>query len=410
MAESTQPWGRVTDGGVVEVRIDDQWLQVGAYPDATPEEALALFVRKFDDLEAQVSLAEQRLKANAPAKDLSRSINRLRQELDTPNSVGDYLSLRARVDLLEATVSDLSSVQAKQREEALAAAQSKREALVLAMEQLAAVDASTIRWKDATAQMTSLFDQWKALQSSGPRLPKATADELWKRFRNARSALDRARRNHFQERDKVTKEVKATKRELIEKAQALSSKGAEGIGAYRELLEQWKKAPRGNRATEDQLWAQFKAAGDVLYSAKAAKDEADDESNKENGEAKARLVKEFSDILAEADHRRATERLRAFHDRFRAIGPVPRGMVKSIDAEIRKFDQHVKKLEAEHWQKTDPEKQARSQNFLDQIQQQINSLEQQKVAAETAGDRAKAQELADEIHTKIAWKRVLTEA
>ncbi len=410
MAESTEPWGRVSDGGVVEVRIDEQWLPVGAYPDATPEEALSLFVRKFDDLEAQVSLAEQRLKANAPAKDLSRSINRLRQELDTPNSVGDYQSLRARVDLLEATVSELSSVQAKQREEALAAAQSQREALVLAMEQLAAVDPSAIRWKDATAQMTSLFDQWKALQSSGPRLPKATAEELWKRFRNARSTLDRARRNHFQERDKVTKEVKATKRELIEKAQALSSKGAEGIGAYRELLEQWKKAPRGNRATEDQLWAEFKAAGDVLYGAKAAKDEADDEANRENGEAKARLVTEFSDILTETDPRRATERLRAFHDRFRAIGPVPRGMVKSIDAEIRKFDQHVKKLEAEHWQKTDPEKQARSQNFLDQIQQQIDSLEQQKAAAETAGDRTRAQELADEIDTKIAWKRVLTEA
>jgi hypothetical protein len=110
------------------------------------------------------------------------------------------------------------------------------------------------------------------------------------------------------------------------------------------------------------------------------------------------------------DHREAVERIRLFHDRFRAIGHAPRSMVKSIDAEVRKFDQHVKKLEAEHWEKTDPEKQARSQSFLGQIDEQIASLEQQKSEAEKVGDQKLATALASEIETKIAWKAVLTEA
>jgi len=147
----------------------------------------------------------------------------------------------------------------------------------------------------------------------------------------------------------------------------------------------------------------------VLYQAKSQQAEAEDEANRENGEAKAKLVAEFSDILSISDHREAVERLRLFHDRFRQIGPVPRSMLKNIDAEVKKYDQHVKKLEAEHWEKTNPEKQARSQSFLNQIEDQIAELEAAQKAAEASGDTAKASAIGEEISTKVAWKKVLTE-
>ena len=410
MVESTQSWGRVNDDGIVEVTVEGTWHAVGSYPDGSAEEALAIFVRKFDDIEAQVSLAEQRLKAGAPAKDVGRGLKKVSAELETPSAVGDYLSLRVRVEQLNAQVSELSETQAKEREEAVAQAVVDREAIVAEIEALASRDPHSIRWKETTASVDALFDKWKAHQQNGPRLPKATADALWKRFKAARNTLDRARRQHFQERDKLAKASKSVKKELIEKAQALAPKGAEGIPAYRALLEEWKKAPRAARSVEDQLWAQFKAAGDALYQAKSQQAEAEDEANRENGEAKQKLVEEFSDLLTMSDHRAAVERLRLFHDRFRQIGPVPRGMVKKIDAEVKKFDQHVKKLEAEHWEKTNPEKQARSQSFLDQIDQQISELRYERAAAEAAGDSQTVSRLDEEISTKEAWKKVLTES
>jgi len=409
MVNTDNPWGRVTEDGTVEVTIEGTWHAVGSYPDGSPEEALALFVRKFDDLEAQVKLAEQRAKAGAPAKDLSRALNKLVDDLTSAAAVGDYVSLRARVDTLTATISQLTEAQAKEREEAVAAAMMEREAIVAEIEALASKDLGRIRWKETSAQVDALFERWKTHQQNGPRLPKSAADELWKRFKAARNTLDRAKRQHFQDRDKAAKASKAVKRELIEKAEALAPKGADGIPAYRALLEEWKKSPRAARSIEDQLWAHFKAAGDVLYQAKTQQAEAEDEANRENGEAKQKLVSEFSDILSMSDHREAVERLRLFHDRFRQIGPVPRSMLKSIDAEVKKFDQHVKKLEAEHWEKTDPEKQARSQSFLDQIEDQIADLEAAQKAAEVAGDAAKASALGEEIATKVAWKKVLTE-
>lgn len=410
MVESTHSWGRVNGDGIVEVTVEGAWHHVGSYPDGTAEEALAIFVRKFEDIEAQVSLAEQRLKAGAPAKDVGRGLKKVSAELETPAAVGDYVSLRARVEQLTAQVGELGESQAKEREEALAQAVVDREAIVAEIEALASRDANSIRWKETTSAIDGLFERWKAHQQNGPRLPKATADALWKRFKTARNTLDRARRQHFQERDKLAKASKSVKKDLIEKANALAPKGADGIPAYRALLEEWKKAPRAARSVEDQLWAQFKAAGDVLYQAKSQQAEAEDEANRENGEAKQKLVEEFSDLLTMSDHREAVERLRLFHDRFRQIGPVPRGMVKKIDAEVKKFDQHVKKLEAEHWDKSNPEKQARSQSFLDQIDQQISELHSERATAEAAGDAKTVARLDEEISTKEAWKKVLTES
>jgi hypothetical protein len=409
MVESTQSWGRVNDDGIVEVTVEGTWYAVGSYPDGTAEEALAIFMRKFADIEAQVTLAEQRLKAGAPAKDVARGLKKVGGELDTPAAVGDYVGLRSRVERLTTEVSDLGEAQAKEREEAVAQAVVDREAIVAEIEALASRDVNSIRWKETTAAVDALFEKWKSHQQNGPRLSKAQADALWKRFKAARNTLDRARRQHFQERDKLAKASKSVKKDLIEKAQALAPKGAEGIAAYRALLEEWKKAPRAARSVEDQLWAQFKAAGDALYQAKSQQAEAEDEANRENGEAKQKLVEEFSDLLTMSNHRDAVERLRLFHDRFRQIGPVPRAMIKKIDSEVKKFDQHVKKLESEHWEKTNPEKQARSQSFLDQIDQQISELRSERAAAEAAGDSKAVSRLDEEISTKEAWKKVLVE-
>ena len=58
MAGDETPWGRVGDDGTVYVREADGERAVGQYPDATPEEALAYFERKYAELEGQVGLGQ----------------------------------------------------------------------------------------------------------------------------------------------------------------------------------------------------------------------------------------------------------------------------------------------------------------------------------------------------------------
>jgi len=407
MSELATEWGRVDSSGTVFVKLDSDWVTVGSFPDATAGEALALYEKKHADLEAQVLLAEQRLKAGANAKDIQRSVDKLTAELATPASVGDIASLRHRVAAIADQLGPMVEAQKAEREKAQAAAIAHREDLVAQMEKLAAVDPAKIRWKDTTAKMGELFAAWQEHQQTGPRLPKAAGDELWKRFRAARNSLDKARRNHFQERDKANKEAKSVKRELIEKAEALAPRGADGISAYRELLEQWKKAPRASRSVDEALWSKFKAAGDVLYQAKTASDQAADQANQENGAAKQALILRYSTILDQTDHEAAALLLRQFHDEFKKIGPVPRADVKTIDQKVRAFDSHVKTLQEKHWRDNEPEKKARSNSFLEQLTEQIASLDAHIAEAEKAGDTTRVADLTAEREAKVSWLAAL---
>lgn len=407
MAEVTSEWGRVDSSGHVEVRLGDEWVTVGSFPDGTPEEALELFTKKHLDLEAQVSLAEQRLRAGANAKDIQRSVEKLRTELATPSSVGDIHGLRARVEAVFEGLGPAMEKQKREREAAQTEALAQRESLVTAIEALAAVPAEKIRWKDTTAKVTELFAAWQDHQQNGPRLPKQAADDLWKRFRAARNTLDRERRAHFQERDKASKEAKSVKRALIEQAEALAPKGASGIPRYRELLEEWKKAPRAARAVDEALWAQFKAAGDALYQAKSEADQAEEESLRGNGEAKLALLESYQDIASATDHAAASARLRSFFDEFRKIGPVPKSMLKAVDQKVKALEAHVKKLQEQHWHDNNPEKKARSESFLDQLNDQIAALEGQIARAESAGDSSRLGDLRDELSAKMSWRDAL---
>jgi uncharacterized small protein (DUF1192 family) len=251
--------------------------------------------------------------------------------------------------------------------------------------------------------MTSLFEQWQNHQQTGPRLPKKEADELWSRFRKARTSLEKARRTHFHELDERSKEAKTIKRDLITQAEALADKGAAGIPAYRALLEKWKAAPRASRSVEDSLWTQFKAAGDILYAEKAAADKKDDEVNSVNFEQKSALLDEFADVLAVTNRDEAAARLRLFHQRFAQIGPVPKKHVRAIDDRVKKLDAHVKSLEAEFWQKNDPEKKARSDSMADQLRASIGELESRIASASDAEKK----DLEAELETKRAWLAVV---
>jgi hypothetical protein len=403
MATSADAFGRVDDDGTVSVREGQTWRAVGSFPDGTPEEALAYFTRKFEDLEATVSLAEQRVKAGAAVRDITKQLDRLDKDLVEPAAVGDIVALRERVQALREKLPTLEAKQDEASQTAIAEALAHREKIVADMEAIAAQDPSKVRWKQATTTMTELFEAWQSHQQTGPRVPKKTADELWSRFRTARNTLEKARRAYFQELDKASKEAKAAKKELIAAAEALVEKGAAGISGYRNLLDKWKEAPRASKSVEDGLWAQFKKAGDALYGAKAEEEKRDDETNSVNAESKRALLAEFADILTLSDRDQASQRLRTFHTRFTALGPVPKKDLRAIDDQVKKLDTHVKSLEQEFWTKNDPEKKARSESMTGQLTAAIEELES-KIQGASGTEKAN---LESELATKKAWLAVL---
>src|SRR5215475_2795199 len=67
---ANDPWGRVDADGTVYVRTADGERVIGSWAAGSPEEALVFFRRKYDSLETEVTLIEQRIATTeiAPAQ------------------------------------------------------------------------------------------------------------------------------------------------------------------------------------------------------------------------------------------------------------------------------------------------------------------------------------------------------
>jgi len=404
---SEKPWGRVDAEGNVYCRTLDGERLVGAYPDVTGDEALAFFERKFADLALAISLLEQRLKRGAPASDLRANAETLRAGVVAGHGVGDFASLLTRLDRINASLASLEEAQNEQNQEATDAAIAIRTAIVEQMETLSASVSASTNWKTTTASADTLFEQWQEHQKSTPRFPKAVANDLWKRFRTAKSAIDSARRAHFAQVDAKNKESKGVKETLIAKAEALASKGSAGIPAYRGLLEEWKVAPRAGRKLDDALWARFKAAGDALYEAKATELAVEDATFAENLKIKEALLVEAEPILSMTDRVAARSALNAISKKWDAAGKVPRNSVKSIEDRMRKIEAAVRKLDEAHWDATNPERLARQSELATAILEKIAKLEAELAVAQAGNKQTEIAELTAALETQKSWLTIV---
>lgn len=400
-------WGRVDETGTVFVREAEGERAVGQYPDGTPEEALAYFTRKYHELAGQVTLLEQRVKNGAPAADVAKAIKGLNESISTANAVGDLAALNTRVEALGGSVSKLTEKQSEEAKVALAEAIATRTALVVEAETLAAADPAKAQWKQVTAQIDDIFARWKAHQADGPRLPKAEANELWKRFRAARSTIDTHRRSFFAELDTAHKQARADKQALVDEAEALVSQGVDAIPTYRRLLDRWKAAGRAGKKFDDALWAKFKQAGDVLYAAKSEVDAQDNVEFTANWELKKALLDEAEPLLTATDRVQAKKTLASVQKRWDDIGKVPRDKIKVAEERLRKIETAVRKLDEDHWNKSNPERQERSEGFLGQLNDAIAKLEAELVEAKAGGNAKKITAAQDALDARKAWLSAL---
>ena len=396
---------RVDDAGNVYVTDSEGERLIGQYADVSPEEALAFFVRKFNDTNASLVLIEQRAKNGAAASEIAESAAKISEQIAARAGIGNYDALSARLDVLKASLEGLTEAEKARRAEATERALADRTIIVEAIEKLAASDPTALRWKDVSAQIDALFAQWQEAQKSGPRLSKKDGDALWKRFRDARNKLDHERRAYFAELDQRTKSSKSVKEELISAAEKLS--GDTSLTQYRELLDKWKKAPRAGKKVDDALWARFKAAGDALYEAKKAADEEEDAAYSGNLEVKLAILAEAETLLTATDAESARATLKALNKRWDAAGKVPRAQLKSTEERMRKVEAAVRKLEDAKWSDSDPEKIARSSGLAGQIEQKISELTRERELAQKAGNSAAVKKLDADIETQKSWLSVL---
>lgn len=378
MTQANQ-FGRVDENNNVYVVDQGVERHIGQYLGVSADDAMAFYVRKFDDLEAQVRILEQRIASNSSnPKSLVASFTKLQDDLVQPQAVGDLGALRARVAKLAEKVSVVSEQASKEQEAAIEAALNARAAIAAQAEELIA-KIPNLNWKKTSEEMNALFLRWQELQKSGARVPKSKADPIWKRFSQARSKFEQGKRAFFASLDGKSKEAKSAKQQLVEQAEALVSKGADAAADYRRLLDAWKSAPRAGKS-EDAFWERFKKAGDSIYSAKKAKDQELDVEHQGNLKLKLALLAEAEAVsVDDLDSARAA--LSGIRAKWSEIGHVPKNDVRSLEDRLRKVEQKIRAAEEERWRRSDPAAKDRSNSLVSQLEAVIANLELDLAAA-----------------------------
>ena len=393
---ATHQFGRVDDKNNVYVIDKGTERLVGQYPDVSQDEALAFFTKKFDDLEAQVRILEQRISSGiTDAKSLQTTHQHLTTELSEPKAVGNLEALRLRVSALLSAIEEAATKAQAARDEAIAKAMAEKEEIATRAEKIVS-NLGGVNWKKSTAEMAQLFERWQQIQKDSPKISKAQTDPIWKRFSQARAKFEAGRRKYFASLDNQFKEAKKIKTELVAKAETLASKGAAAAADYRNLQDLWKKAGKAGKA-EDALWKAFRAHGDAIFAAKKELDAERDASQGENLKAKLALLAE-AEKISPADIRKAKAAFSDIQSKWSRIGHVPRNEVKSVESRLRSVEQKIADAERDEWMRSDPAAKARSNQLVEQLESVIGVLEAELKGAPAA----KKKEIESQIQTRKA--------
>jgi hypothetical protein len=405
MTSAEHAWGRVDDEGRAFVKTADGEREIGQWPGGDPQETLALFVRRFEGLEIEVELLEQRLKGGTLGpNDAAKAVATVREQVDGAQAIGDLAGLLGRLDALEPVIAEHREKQKAEKEARVAEAQAAKSRIA---DEAEAIAAGT-DWRGGADRMRALLDEWKTLA----RLDRKTDDELWHRFSSARTTYTRRRKAHFSEQHAQREEAAVVKEKLIAEAEALSSSTDWGptSGAYRDLMTRWKAAGAAPRNVEDKLWKRFRAAQDVFFTARDEANAALDQEYEANAVVKEQILAEAEKLLPITDLEAARRAMHDIADRWEAAGKVPRARVKEMEGRLRAVEQAVRAAGDEAWKKTDPEKSARADDMIGKLQRAIDETREALERAQASQDAKKIAELEESLKSRESFLEMAQKA
>ncbi len=369
-------FGRVDPDGTVWLITGSGERVIGSWQAGEPDAAFAHFGRRFDDLQTEVVLLEQRLVTHAgDARKIKSAAAALAESLPEAHVLGDVDSLAARLSAIVEHADEEAQAERARRDEQRAAQLARKQALAAEAEDIAA---NSTQWKTAGDRLREILDEWRTITG----LDRKTDDALWKRYSAARETFNRRRGSHFAELDRGRAGSRQAKEALCERAEELSRSEEWGAtsAAFRDLLAEWKAAGRAAKDVDDALWQRFKAAQDVFFSARNAATAERDAEFKANAAAKEALLAQAEQIdTSNPDAARAA--FRAIGEKWDAIGKVPRDRGAEFERRLRAVEKRVRDAASSNW--IDPEAQARADQFRVRAEQYARQAEKAQAAGRT---------------------------
>ncbi|MFL6238124.1 MAG: DUF349 domain-containing protein [Actinomycetes bacterium] len=391
-AEQAATWGRVDSDGTVYVRTPEGERPVGSWQAGSPDEGLAFYARRYDDLAAEVGLLETRLvTGKANAVQTREAAAKLWWSLSEANVVGDIEALQTRLVALDRACEQRMAKEKEVKAARTAERVAKKTALVEEAEQLA----DSTQWKRTGERFREIAGTWREIH-----IDRATDAELWKRFRKARDQFTSRRSAHFAAATEQREEAKARKEKLVAEAEGLASSREFKTTAARlkALMREWKAAGHADRPVEDALWTRFRAAQDQFFTRLTEVNAERDAKTKASQDAREALVKEAESIDV-SDLAAAQTKLRNVQDRLDKAGPVPRDVEAALDARLAAVVRRIREAsDARH-------REARVENspLVIRLRESVTKLEKRIERARAAGNDRELAESEAALATQREW-------
>jgi hypothetical protein len=394
MGASTM-WGRIADDGTVYVTTPEAGERaVGSWQAGTPEEGLAHFIRRYDDLATEVTLLETRLASGAAsASSTVVAATRLRSSLPSATAVGDLAGLEQRLCELLKTAEAKRGIERAAKAEAAQQAVDAKRALADEAEKLA----QSTQWKPAGDRLRVIVDEWKAIKG----VERGVDAELWKRVSAARSEFGRRRGAHFASLDEQRKEAVATKEKLVTEAEALvtSTEWTPTANRYKSLMSQWKTAPRASKDVEDAMWKRFRTAQDTFFAHRTAALDEREAEFRSNAQAREALLGKAEAIDPTADLAAAQAQLRDIQSQWTTMGRAPREVSGELDRRLDAVAEKVKVAAEARWR----ESSVSSSPLVVRLRESIEKLEKKVARARDAGNASEVAALESQLATQREW-------
>ena len=170
-------------------------------------------------------------------------------------------------------------------------------------------------------------DQWREI---GP-VPANMRTEIWERFREATSKINRKHQQHFEELKKEQKKNLDQKRVLCEKAEEISNLILSSLKEWEEKSKElidiqkvWRSIGFAPKRDNNKIYKRFRTACDHFFNRKREFYAKNKEMYQNNLQLKTDLCIQAEAIKDSTEWKKTTEDLINLQERWREIGPVPR--------------------------------------------------------------------------------------
>lgn len=187
-------------------------------------------------------------------------------------------------------------------------------------------------------QLQKLHQEYR---ETGP-VAKELRDEIWKRFKDASTVINKRHQDHFEAIKAKEEENLAKKTEFCQQVEALEFDGLKTYAQWEEMTKQvlaiqaeWKTVGFTPRKVNAEIFERFRMACDRFFQAKTAYFKANREKLNANLTAKNALIEKAEALKDSTDWGATTNKFVELQKEWKAIGPVAH---KVSDAIWKRFN------------------------------------------------------------------------